>query len=115
MEVGMVASCSRRDMLGILAGSVLGAGFSGAQGAAEQSLGALAASNGFLFGASAGPVIDTDAAYRQLYVNQTKIITTDIALKMGRWCRSPGRNDSRARTGCCSSAPATRYRCAAIA
>src|SRR5438105_2787768 len=90
MEVYMVVSCSRRDMLGILAGSVLGAGFSGAKGAIEQSLGALAASNGFLFGASAGPVIDTDAAYRQLYVNQTKLITTDIALKMGSVAPQPG-------------------------
>lgn len=55
-----------------------------------QSLGAIAAKNGFIFGAAAGPVIDTDRAYRQLYVDHTRIITTDIALKMSRVAPAAG-------------------------
>jgi endo-1,4-beta-xylanase len=47
-----------------------------------DSLGAIAARNKFMFGAAAGPVLFTDAAYRELYETQTKVITTDIALKM---------------------------------
>ena len=38
--------------------------------------------NGYLFGAAAAEEIDKDPAYRDLYVTQTKIITTDVALKM---------------------------------
>jgi len=54
------------------------------------SLGAIAGNNGYLFGAAAAEVIDSDPAYRDLYVTQTKIITTDIALKMGRIASEPG-------------------------
>jgi endo-1,4-beta-xylanase len=54
------------------------------------SLGAIAAQNGYLFGAAAAEVIDSDAAYRDLYITQTKIITTDVALKIGRIAPQPG-------------------------
>ena len=50
-----------------------------ALGAPSPSLGAIAAKNGRLFGAAAAEVIDSDAAYRDLYVTQTKVITTDVA------------------------------------
>jgi endo-1,4-beta-xylanase len=55
-----------------------------------KSLGAIAAQNGYLFGAAAAEVIDSDAAYRDLYVTQTRIITTDVALKIGRIAPQPG-------------------------
>jgi endo-1,4-beta-xylanase len=55
-----------------------------------KSLGAIAARNGYLFGAAAAEVIDGDAAYRDLYITQTKIITTDVALKIGRIAPQPG-------------------------
>ena len=54
------------------------------------SLGAIADSNHLTFGAAAGPVIFTDPAYRDLYVTQTRIITTDIALKIGTLAPHPG-------------------------
>ncbi len=38
--------------------------------------------NGIVFGAAVGPVIDKDHAYRELYQTQTRIVTTDIAMKM---------------------------------
>jgi endo-1,4-beta-xylanase len=78
---------SRRRALSLFAAGCVAAQGRAALGAIDeargQSLGAIAGAKGLLFGAAAGPVIDTDAAYRQLYVVQTKIITTDIALKMG--------------------------------
>ena len=43
-----------------------------------------------MFGAAAGPVIFNDAAYRDLYTTQTKIITTDVALKIGTLAPQPG-------------------------
>src|SRR5258706_7275929 len=55
-----------------------------------KSLGGIAARNGYLFGAAAAEVIDSDAAYRDLYVKQTRIITTDVALKIGRIAPQPG-------------------------
>jgi endo-1,4-beta-xylanase len=55
-----------------------------------QSLGAIAAGNGYLFGAAGAEVIDSDAAYRDLYITQTRIITTDVALKIGRIAPQPG-------------------------
>src|SRR5207248_1109519 len=55
-----------------------------------QSLGAIAARNGIVFGAAAGPVIDKDHAYRELYQTQTRIVTTDIAMKMGTIAPQPG-------------------------
>ena len=59
-------------------------------GGASQGLGAIAAKNGFVFGAAAGPVIDKDVAYRELYTTHTQIVTTDIAMKMGTIVPQPG-------------------------
>ncbi|MBA2401301.1 MAG: endo-1,4-beta-xylanase [Bradyrhizobium sp.] len=81
---------SRRSALGVFAGAsvVSGGGISAA--APSQSLGAIAAKSGFIFGAAAGPVIDKDIAYRSLYTEHTRIITTDIAMKMGTIAPQPG-------------------------
>jgi endo-1,4-beta-xylanase len=85
---------SRRDLLQMTA-----AGLAASAGAAaatssgpnsSQSLAGIAARNGYLFGSAAAEVIDNDPAYRELYVTQTKIITTDVALKMGRIAAQPG-------------------------
>ena len=58
--------------------------------APPTSLSTVAAANGFVFGSAAAEVIDSDPAYRELYVSQTKLITTDVALKMGRIAPQPG-------------------------
>jgi endo-1,4-beta-xylanase len=82
--------CSRRKSLAVLAGATV-AMQGGAFGAPQtQSLGTIAAKNGLMFGAAAGPVIDKDVGYRELYTTQTKIITTDIALKLGTLAPQPG-------------------------
>lgn len=82
--------CSRRKSLAVLAGATVamqGRAFGASQ---TQSLGTIAAKNGLMFGAAAGPVIDKDVGYRELYTTQTKIITTDIALKLGTLAPQPG-------------------------
>jgi endo-1,4-beta-xylanase len=56
----------------------------------RSMLGEVAASRGYFFGASAGSAIDSDAAYRELYVTQTRVITTDTALKIGTVAPRPG-------------------------
>jgi endo-1,4-beta-xylanase len=86
---------SRRRLLQIAAAGVAATGGRTAVGAPTppgpaQSLGAIAAGNGYLFGAAAAEVIDSDPAYRDLYVTQTRIITTDVALKIGRIAPQPG-------------------------
>jgi endo-1,4-beta-xylanase len=86
---------SRRRLLQMAAAGVAATGGRTAVGAPTppgpaQSLGAIAAKNGYLFGAAAAEVIDSDAAYRDLYVTQTRIITTDVALKIGRIAPQPG-------------------------
>ena len=86
----MDATLSRRQAMSMIAGAALGAASSSTVSAADQSLGSIAKENGFVFGAAAGPVIDKDAAYRELYVDHAKIITSDIALKMGRVAPSAG-------------------------
>src|SRR5262249_26754509 len=55
-----------------------------------QSLGGIAAKNGIVFGAAAGPVIEKDLSYRELYQTHTRIVTTDIAMKMGTIAPQPG-------------------------
>ncbi|MET0719611.1 MAG: endo-1,4-beta-xylanase, partial [Tardiphaga sp.] len=55
-----------------------------------QGLGDIAASNGLVFGAAAGPVIYKDTAYRDLYTTHTKIVTTDVAMKIGTIAGQPG-------------------------
>lgn len=86
----MDAKLSRRNAMSVIAGAAIGATGSSASRAADRSLGSIAAENGFIFGAAAGPVIDKDAAYRKLYVDHAKIITSDIALKMSRVAPKPG-------------------------
>jgi endo-1,4-beta-xylanase len=85
----MHAMLSRRRAMSVIAGATIGA-MNPSSARADDSLGSIAQENGFVFGAAAGPVIDKDAAYRQLYVDHAKIITTDIALKMSRVAPGPG-------------------------
>jgi endo-1,4-beta-xylanase len=76
-------ACSRRQALGIIAGTSIAArGKMSIAAPAQQSLGAIAAQHGFVFGAACGPVIDKDVAYRELYTTHARIVTTDVALKM---------------------------------
>jgi endo-1,4-beta-xylanase len=79
----MLNSFSRRQALKAIAGGIAATSVRPAFAETEDSLGAIAAANGFTFGAAAGPVIFKNAAYRELFETQTRIITTDIALKMG--------------------------------
>ncbi len=48
---------------------------------AGRSLGAIAAAADVLFGAAIAPVILSDPAYAQLYINEARVITTDYSLK----------------------------------
>jgi endo-1,4-beta-xylanase len=81
---------SRRDLLQMTVASLAASGTPATAGS-TASLRAIAAKNGYLFGAAAAiEVFDKDPAYRGLYVTQTKIVTTDIALKMGRVAPQPG-------------------------
>lgn len=86
----MHVTLSRRRAMSMIACAAVGAVGSADVRASDQSLGSIAKENGFIFGAAAGPVIDKDAAYRQLYVDHAKVITTDIALKMSRVAPGPG-------------------------
>lgn len=86
----MVDNFSRRHVLGTIAGGLAIARAPIALAQNATSLGAVAAANNFTFGAAAGPVIFSDVAYRNLYETQTKIITTDIALKIGTIAPKPG-------------------------
>ena len=87
----MHVACSRRQALAVLAGaSVAYRSRVTFAASANESLGAIAAANGFVFGAAAGPVIDNDLAYRELYITHTKIVTTDVAMKMGTIAPQPG-------------------------
>ena len=81
---------SRRQAIGILAGGALAARAPLAQAQPAQSLGAIAAQKGYVFGASAGREIFADAGYREIYETQTKIITTDNALKVSTIAPQPG-------------------------
>jgi endo-1,4-beta-xylanase len=81
---------SRRRLLQMAAAGVAATNAPTAVGAPTPGLGAIAAKAGYLFGAAAAEVIDNDAAYRDLYVTQTKVVTTDIALKIGRIAPQPG-------------------------
>src|SRR6202022_2401142 len=81
---------SRRRLLQMAAAGVAATNGRIAAGASTPSLRAMAARGGYLFGAAAAEVIDTDSPDRDLYVTQTKIITTDVALKIGRIAPQPG-------------------------
>jgi endo-1,4-beta-xylanase len=81
---------SRRDLMQMTVAGLAASTVQPLAASPAMSLGAIAAKNGFLFGAAAAEVIDKDPAYRELYVAQTRIITTDVALKMGRIAPQPG-------------------------
>jgi endo-1,4-beta-xylanase len=82
---------SRRGALALIAGASA-ASFERKTIAASsaQSLGAIAAKSGIVFGAACGPVIEKDLAYRELYQTHARIITTDVAMKMGTIAPQPG-------------------------
>jgi endo-1,4-beta-xylanase len=87
-----MTSLSRRHLLQMAAA---GLAASGGRGAAvtmplSATLGDIAARGGFLFGSAAAEAIDTDVAYRELYVTQTKLIVSDVALKLGAIAPQPG-------------------------
>jgi endo-1,4-beta-xylanase len=83
-------SLSRRRLLQMTAAGLAMSRSRTTLAAPAQSLAAIAAKNGFMFGAAAAEVIDKDAAYRDLFVSQTRLITTDVALKMARVAPQPG-------------------------
>jgi endo-1,4-beta-xylanase len=87
-----MTSVSRRRFMQMAAAGLAAGSARGAAAAAPLStnLGEIAAKNGFLFGSAAAEVIDNDAPYRELYVTQAKLITTDVALKIGRIAPQPG-------------------------
>jgi len=86
----MHVKISRRRVMSVLAGAGVAMRGVTASAAGDESLGAIAAANGFVFGAAAGPVIDKDLAYRELYTKHTRIVTTDVAMKMGTIAPQPG-------------------------
>lgn len=86
----MIRGYSRRQILGTIAGGLVSTQANIVRAAPTAGLGTIAAANGSMFGAAAGPVIFSDAAYRDLYITQTRVITTDIALKMARVAPQPG-------------------------
>src|SRR5450432_1336849 len=71
---------------GLLAGSAAFAAFGGAARASPGALADAAAANGLLFGASIGDEAFNDPAYADLYRRETRIVTTDVALKFD-WLR----------------------------
>jgi len=85
---------SRRDLLQMTAaGLAANAGTTAVANPGPNpglSLGEIAARNGYLFGAAAADVIEKDRAYRELYITQTKLIATDVALKMAQIAPQPG-------------------------
>ena len=86
-----MSAFSRRDLLQMAAAGLAGSTGHPLAASPAMNLGAIAAKNGLLFGAAAAAeVMDKDPAYRELYVAQTRIITTDIALKMGSVAPQPG-------------------------
>ena len=87
-----MTSLSRRDVLQMTAAG-LAAGYGGVAAAtapSSTSLGEIGARNGFLFGSAAAGEIDNDVLYRDLYVAQTRLVTTDVALKIGAIAPQPG-------------------------
>lgn len=78
----MKAGISRRKALTMMGAAIAGTSPAFAS-APEGSLGEIAEKSGFVFGAAAGPAVGTDTRYRQLYTTHARIVTTDVALKMG--------------------------------
>ena len=86
----MMTTLSRRHFLQSIAAGAAAMNTGSVAAEPVASLGAIAATNGHLFGAAAASVIDKDLAYRELYATQAKIITTDTALKIGTIASHPG-------------------------
>jgi len=82
---------TRRDMIATCAGATV-ALLRGTESRASigESLGDAAASKNVMFGAAAAEAIDRDIGYRDLYISQARLITTDTALKMGTVASRPG-------------------------
>lgn len=82
---------TRRDMIATCAGATV-ALLRGTESRASigESLGDAAASKKVMFGAAAAEAIDHDIGYRDLYISQARLITTDTALKMGTVASRPG-------------------------
>lgn len=87
-----MTTLSRRNLLQIAAAGLAASCGRGAAATMQPSanLGEIGARNGFLFGAAAAAAIDSDPLYRNLYVTQTRLITTDVALKIGAIAPQPG-------------------------
>lgn len=87
-----MTTLSRRNLLQMAAAGLAASCGRGAAATLppSASLGEIGARNGFLFGAAAAAAIDSDALYRDLYVRQTRLITTDVALKIGAIAPQPG-------------------------
>lgn len=87
-----MTTLSRRNLLQIAAAGLAASCGRGAAATMPPSanLGEIGARNGFLFGAAAAAAIDSDPLYRDLYVTQTRLITTDVALKIGAIAPQPG-------------------------
>jgi len=82
---------TRRNAVAIFSGSaVMMMSQRKSSASSPSTLGAAAASSGLTFGAAAGYEIDKDVGYRDLYTAETRIITTDTALKMGSIAPQPG-------------------------
>jgi len=81
---------SRRDTLGIFAGATMAIQSRAAHATPQDSLGKIAAKNGIVFGSAVGPSIFKDLAYRELYLTHARIVTTDVAMKMGSIAPKPG-------------------------
>jgi len=82
---------TRRDMIATLSGTMIASLCkTNSHAAIADSLGDVAASKNVMFGAAASGAIDHDIGYRDLYTSQTRIVTTDTALKMGSIAPQPG-------------------------
>jgi endo-1,4-beta-xylanase len=87
-----MTTLSRRNLLQMAAAGLAAGGgrLAAATMPSSASLGDIGAKNGFLFGSAAAEAIDHDPLYRDLYVTQTRLITTDVALKIGAIAPQPG-------------------------
>jgi endo-1,4-beta-xylanase len=85
----MESVLTRRKALALIGGAAIAGTTPASASPAAESLGEIAEKNGFVFGAAAGPAVGTNAGYRELYVKNATIITTDVAMKMGSIASQP--------------------------
>src|SRR5437879_5118431 len=90
---------SRRCLLQLAAASVAATSSRVAAAAPTPSLGAIAARNGYLFGAAAGEVIDKDGPYRVLSAGKTGIIRPAVPWRSGGSRPSRAPNVSKGAAG----------------